>query len=138
MKREQSKASKIVDDLTSHPLTSEEMAKRRGSRPELRVRSDAPSIEINETTPAAETIARLEARHTDTLALREPGGEAKAVVLSIERYLELIGTELATDPFNKVATLDGRITPSDTAVAAAYVEQVDPTDTWMDRGTLAQ
>lgn len=124
-----SKSSELVDDLMRHPLTSEEIAERRGKHPELRLRPDAPAVEVDATTRVQDVVARLASEDVGCVALRDASAGVTAMVMPVERYLELVGTELATDP-NKVATLDGDLAPTAAATAASYVEQVNPRDTW--------
>jgi hypothetical protein len=131
-----SKASELADDLMSHPLTPEEIAARYPRVPELRLRADAPTVEINETTRARDILERVRSENVGSIALRESAAGITAVVIPVERYLELVGKELATDPSNKVGTLDGQIRPTDAAIAASHVEQVNPDDSWLPRGTV--
>jgi hypothetical protein len=128
------KATELLDDLMSHPLSPEEVARRQPHIPELRLRDDTPAVEIAETTRVQDVLGRLE--DTDSLALRNSAAEPLAVVISVERYLELVGKELARDPWHKVGTLDGRVVPRDEDLAAGHVEQVDPTAPWQPRGRL--
>jgi hypothetical protein len=130
-KRGRGKATEFVDYLLSHPLTPADIEKIRGKRPELRLRADAPSVTVDDTMRAQEVTERLQADDTELIALRDSEtGKVTAVALPLARYLQLVGTELAAEPFNKEATLDGRIVPSDDAFAASYVEQVNPADSW--------
>lgn len=104
---------------------SEDERRRRGLLlPELRLRSDAPEIEIDETTSVVQALARLGIEESGALALREVGGEPQAVVLSVERYLQLASKEI-----NSAARAgsSGRMVPVEAAFGRAHVEQVDPT-----------
>jgi hypothetical protein len=123
------KASELVDDLLRRPLTPEEAAKRRGVRPALRWRANAPSVEVDEATPVRRVLDRLSSEALGSVGIREPGSDVTAVVVPVERYLQLVATELATDQTKRVATLDGQIVPSEDAFAASHVEQVNPQDT---------
>jgi hypothetical protein len=124
-----SKASAIVDDLMGHPLTPEEVARRHPKVETLRLRPDVPTVEIDDTLPVKKIIERLRSEDVDVLALHESGSDAAAVIISVERYLELAGKELASYS-ERVGTLDGRIIPAESAFAASHVEQVDPNATW--------
>ena len=123
------KASELDDYLDKRTLTSDEIAERHPKVPELRLRADVPAVEIDETTPASSVIAHLRDENVGTVALREPDTSAAVIVISIERYLDLVGKELASDPFNKEVGLNG-IAPTEAALAASHVEQVNPSDTW--------
>ncbi|HEY4812506.1 MAG TPA: hypothetical protein VIH71_15770 [Solirubrobacteraceae bacterium] len=57
-----------------------------------------------------------------------PNGEVSAMVVPVERYLELASLELKAGP--KEGTLDGRIVPRGDRLEAAGVEQVDSSATW--------
>lgn len=128
--RQPSKASEVVDDLMQRPLTPEEIAKRYPKVEDLRLRADAPVVEIDDTTPVKGVIDRLAGEDAGIVAVREAGVDsAVAVVLPIERYLELAGKELAGFS-SKVATLDGRLVPVEEAFATSHVEQADPDATW--------
>jgi len=123
------KAEDLADDLMRHPLMPEEIAARYPQFPELRLRADAPAVVVDEATRVRDVVGRLQSEDVGSIALRNPDGGVTAMVVPVERYLELVGTQLATDP-NKVATLDGRLMPSEVSIAASYVEQVNPRDTW--------
>lgn len=124
-----SKASELADDLVRRPLSEKEMASRHPKVPELRLRPDAPVMEIDEITPVKDALGQLRSEGIGAMALRESGGDATVVVIPVERYLELVGKELATDS-PMVGTLDGRVMPAESAFVASYVEQVDPGDIW--------
>jgi hypothetical protein len=97
--------------------------------PELRLRADTPTIEIDETTPVVQALARLGMEATETLALREPSGEPTAIVLSVERYLQLASQEIARARL--VGGTDGRTAPEEDAFSRTHVEQINPNDTWV-------
>jgi hypothetical protein len=124
------KAEELVDDLMRRSLTPEEEAAKHPRVPELRLRADAPAVDINKTTHIRDVLSRLQDKDVGGVALRDPSTGPVAVVVPVERYLDLVGKELANDPSNKVGTLDGHIAPAETAIAASYVEQVNPSDTW--------
>ena len=129
------KATEFDEAMAGRTLTQEEMDEwRGGKRPELRLRSDAPSVEVDEATHAQEAIDKLRDGDISGLALRNSEGVVAAMMVPVERYLELVSAELASDPFNKEAHLDGRITPTEAAFAASSVEQVDPHATWVYTG----
>ncbi len=74
-------------------------------------------------------MERFRSDDVDVIALREPGSDATAVIIPVERYLELAGKELAGYS-ERVGTLDGRMIPAESAFEASYVEPVDPDATW--------
>jgi hypothetical protein len=110
------------------------IAKRYPKVPELRLREDAPSEEIDSTTAAQDVIGKLTTRSVSAMALRDANGDATAVILPVDRYLELAGKELASHSA-KIGTLDGRVLPAEAAFVASYVEQVDPSEEWTHDST---
>lgn len=124
--QQQSKASEALRHLRESAATRAPEEKPR--RPQMRLRRDMPAIEIDETTPVAEAVAELQAEHVGTLALRAPDGEARAVVLSVERYLEFVNKELERNAPG--VTTNGRIMLTDAGLKPLHVEQVDPTEPW--------
>ena len=127
--RQRSKAGDVVEDLMRNPLTPEELARRYPRVEELRLRPDAPTAEIDEALPAKEVVERLRSEDVGVIALRGQGSDAAAVIIPVERYLELAGKELAGFS-ERVGTLDGRMVPVESAFEASYVEPVDPDATW--------
>jgi hypothetical protein len=124
------KAEELMDDLLRHPLTPEEIATRYPKVPELRLRADAPTVEVDATTTARDVLERVQSQDVGSVALRDSTTGVTAVVMPVERYLELVGGELAHDPLNKEAGLNGTITPTEAALVASHVEQINPHDTW--------
>jgi hypothetical protein len=125
------KASELDDFLERRRLTPEEEARRHGLRPELRLRADAPAIELEQATPVDDALAELRSKDLGALALRKPTGEIAAMLVTAERYLELVGTELARGSDMEV-TIHGRFAPVESAFNKAYVEQVDPHEPWIE------
>jgi hypothetical protein len=123
-----SKAAQVAHDLVTQPIPEGERRRRGLLLPELRLRANTPTVDINETTSVGAALTRLEGEQGGTLALREPSGEPKAIVLSVERYLQLVSKEINSAP--KVGALDGRVMPTDDAFANAHVEQVNPAESW--------
>jgi len=122
------KATALEEVLAQRRLTPEEIAERSGHRPEVRLRTDVPAVEVGMMTRAREVVSRLQGDDISTLALRMPNGEVSAMVVPVERYLELASLELKAGP--KEGTLDGRIVPRGDRLEAAGVEQVDSSATW--------
>lgn len=129
------KASELDDFLEGRSLTPEEVTARHPKVPELRLRADVPAVEIDGATTASNVLAHMRSENVGTIALHEPSVNVTAVVMPVERYLELVGTELANDPFHKEAGPRG-IAPTEAALAAVHVEQVDPSDTWARGGII--
>jgi hypothetical protein len=125
-----SKSRELVADLISREPSDKELAERYGKRPELRLRTDAPAVTVTDSTPAREVLAGIEAEESGALIVQSPDGAPAAVVVSIDRYLGLVGTELARSS-PKIATLDGNIVPREEYFHAAHVEQVDPSQRWI-------
>ena len=122
------RASERARELVSGELPEEERRQRGLLLPELRLRADAPAIEIDDATPVAQALAYLGIDETGMLALRGISGEPKAIVLSAKRYLELAGKEINSS--RRATTLDGRLAPVEAAFDRAHVEQVNPSESW--------
>ncbi len=122
------KATAFDEAMAQRRLTPQEIAERRGHRPEVRLRTDVPAMEVGVVTRAREVVNRLQGDDISTLALRSPNGEVAAMVIPVDRYLELASLELKAGP--KEATLDGRVMPRPDKLEAAGVEQIDPHATW--------
>lgn len=119
-----SKASEVVDRIRQH------VPKEVKKLPELRLRADAPVLEVDAATPAQAALDRLQASEVGALALRAPDAEPTAVVISVERYLELIGKELLTG--RSTIASQGRIILRESALAGSFVEQVNPDEAVME------
>jgi hypothetical protein len=125
-----SPAREVTDDLLQRSLTPEQIA-ARDRRPDLHLRADVPTVEVDETTRAKGVLEKLQGE-AGLVALGEQAG-ISAVVVPIERYLELVGSQLKYDPSiereGRTATFD--IAPTEGAMEASHVEQVRPSDTWL-------
>lgn len=128
VERQRLTASEVGGELASRELSESERRRRGLLLPELRLRTDTPTIEVDETTPVIQALARLGEEETGAVAIRERNGEPQAVVLSVERYLQLAGKEINSAA--KVGTLEGSLVPTATAFERAHVEQVDPNASW--------
>lgn len=132
--RSRSKAAKLVYELTHTPMSESERVRRGLVLPELRLRSDAPAIEVDDRTPVVEALSRLVGERDGLLALRTESDAPRAVVLSVDRYLQLAGQELNSASTPKVTRpLDGRLAPQEAAFTRAQVEQADPNAIWGDQ-----
>jgi hypothetical protein len=98
-------------------------------RPQLRLRADMPLVEVSESTRVQDILGHLEGEATRRVLLGSPEVGATAVVVSVDRYIELVGAELEASHQSKIQ-LDGRIEP--TGLAASDVEQVDSQATWVE------
>jgi hypothetical protein len=123
-----SKASELVDDLMQRSPSAQARAERHPKVPELRLRADTPALEVTDATPVSDALEELRSQGLGTIALRSPDAEPTAVVLSVERYLELAGKELLNGV--DMVARDGIMVPSESAFAISHVEQVNPNDTW--------
>jgi hypothetical protein len=129
MEHRRGKATRLDEEL-DRLAGSPEIARQRPKPPALRLRSDAPELDVTEATRASDALTRLQNSDIGILALRPSDGEAVAVVLPVEQYLTLVASELLHNPRNKIAGTDGEIRPRDELLEASQVTQVDPTDTW--------
>jgi hypothetical protein len=123
------KAGELDNYLDSLP------PKPKARWPELRLRADMPSLLVEDTT-RAEIVHELTQEHVGALALTDQTGAITAVAVSPEHYLELVTGALSQDETKQSAHLDRRIGPTDAALAADHVEQVDPHATWFPAGPL--
>jgi hypothetical protein len=122
------KATQIANELDALPPRE-----LRPERPQLRLRADVPSVEVSETTRVQEILSRLDSEDTRRVLLSSPEAGVTAVVVPIDRYIDLVGTELEFEVSHSgQALLDGRIEP--TELATSDVEQVDPQATWQEVG----
>ena len=96
-------------------------------RPKLELRVDMPAIEAGEMTRVTDALHELDAEGVDTVAIRGTAGEPKAVVVSVERYLDLVAPEVERAP--GVVT-NGQIWMTDEDLKASHVQQADPTQPW--------
>jgi hypothetical protein len=114
-------------DLVNTPIAERERIRRGRLLPELRLRTDTPAIEIDEATSVVQALTHLREEETDTVAIREPNGEPRAIILSVDRYLELAGEEINSAP---KTPRDGRLVPTNAAFERTHVDQVDPHARW--------
>jgi hypothetical protein len=122
-------ATELVAQLMSRPISDEEMKRRGRIVPELRLREDAPAIAVTEATPAGQVINSINDEPSGAVIVRQSDGAAAAVVVSLDRYMDLVGKELAMTA-SKVVALDGHVVPEPEAFSASHVEQVNPHDPW--------
>jgi hypothetical protein len=123
-------ASETLKTLMNRPLSPRQLAEK--GLPVLRLRDDAPSIDSSGAIPIRDAAAELHRRRVGALAVRAPDGEPLAVMLSVDRYLELVGKELVNGDQKELQS-DGRIVPTDAAFAVSYVEAVNLGDNWQRR-----
>lgn len=97
-------------------------------RPEVRLRADIPSIEASEATGAG-LLDHLAQDEMGMIALRDAASEVKAVVVPVERYLEMASATIEGDNHFE-ATLEGRVAPRASSLADLQIEQVDPAVAW--------
>lgn len=121
------RAARLVDELMANPLTPEEKQAMWPKLPALRLREDAPAVEVNAATPIRALLERLANQAGDMMALREEGADVGAVVLPVARYLDLVAKEMALNPHGTaVSHPDGSFGPTAETMEAAHVEEVDP------------
>lgn len=133
VERKPSKASRAVEDFMyggNEP--------RKSKLPELRLRSDMPTVAVSDKMPIADVVEQLESEGVSAIALREPSSDATTVMLTVERYLELVGKVLVGQRTGVVNSY-GQFVPPESDFADAYVEQVNPKDeawSWNERNQL--
>jgi hypothetical protein len=129
------KATEIEEQLLSRPISEEERARRNPQLPRLRLTEDAPATNVDNASPVARVLADLDDEPSGAVVARRRDGSLAAVVVTVDRYLALVGKELTASDL-KQATLDGDIAPADEALAAAHVEQIDPAERWTPRSQI--
>jgi hypothetical protein len=123
-------ASKLDDLLARRSLSEEEEAIYRPKPPQLRLRADVPSVEVDGSN-GARIVRELEQDQSKSLALRDTQGTISAMVISVERYIELVRADLSLAEDKQTLFPGGRVGPTDATLAEAHVEQVDPDATWL-------
>jgi hypothetical protein len=124
-----SKGSELRSHIIDNPLTEEELRARQSHVPELRLRPDM-SVTADEATTAKDVLGRLasdENARSLYLHLSEDDGRLDAVVVPVNRYVELVGLALKAANEVEVAA-DGRLIPR--GLDQADVESVDPNASW--------
>lgn len=107
-------------------------------RPELHLRADTPSIDVHEATQVGDVLRHVTPTEYG-VALREPGGEVHAMLVPLDRYIELASGAIAG---NKLFDLRPGVPGSDvprivarpSALEAMHVEQIDPNAEWHSGG----
>lgn len=113
------------------PLTPEEMEKRLGPRPKLRLRPDVVAQALDSNAGVQDVLHRLDQQGPDGLTvLHDAASGAAAVTIPLDRYLSLVTSDIRDRQLTE-ANFDGRIGPSDATLSAMGVEQVNPRDTWL-------
>ena len=100
----------------------------------MRVRDDAPSIEVTAATPAAHVLDHLGAE-VDSAVVRDESGAATAVVLTPERYAELATREVYDNRDEWLAktrtdSMEPIMKPPETMLRSLMIEPVDPGAEW--------
>jgi len=119
------KATEMSRKNAEHPLQPGE---RWPVRPDVRLRTDIPSVEARRTT-GADLLEQLAQGETPVIALRDGAAEIKAVVVPVERYLEMASATVEGDDHFE-ATLEGHVAPRASSLADLQIEQVDPSIAW--------
>jgi len=112
------KASDIAERLSQLPPED-----RGPKKPELRLKPDL-EVEISDNETLNRTVQILGAGEVRNVLVKVLEGQA--VLVPVERYVDLVGTELATDP-NKLATTHGLVPDG---LESSEVEPVDPEARW--------
>lgn len=119
-----SKATELAQYFQEHPL---EPGEGQPMRPGLQVRSDTPSLKINDTLTVDGAIDHIGGEQPG-IVLRDANGKAAAVLLSPERYAELAGCEVESEC--RFRAVEGRIEPDPQVLTELMIEQVDPQNEW--------
>lgn len=122
------KASDLDRHMAGRIQSPQEVERREGRRPKLRLRPEVLDQAL--TIPSqVDIFDRLGEKAGQVVALHNAEREATAVVITTEQYLKLV-TSLIRDRELTELNLDGRIAPSDATLAGLGVEQINPRDTW--------
>lgn len=133
VERRSSKASEAVEDFMHRGNEP-----RKPKLPELRLRSDMPTVAVSAATPLVDVVEQLRSEGVGVIALHEADSDAMAVMLPVERYLELVGKVLVGQRTGIVNPY-GQLVPPESDFADAYVKQVNPRDeawSWNERNLL--
>ena len=120
------KATEFDDAMEGRALKPGELWPER---PRLRLRSDVPSVEVSEHTRIHDVLGRLKNKDLSSIALRDQSGAVTAMIVPVEKYVELAGAAIEGDDQFE-ATLESSIVPSPTALAALHIEQIDEQAKW--------
>jgi hypothetical protein len=106
-------------------------------RPELRLRADTPSIEATDKISAQDLLSHITPREYG-VALRDPDGTVKAMVVPLDRYIELASGTIAGDRHTEIDRTEAvpyntrpRIQARPTSLETLHVEQIDPQAEWL-------
>lgn len=123
------RASEVAKRITETPLKPEE---QWPERLELRLSSDVPTIEVTPTTSAQQMLDTVAHEPSGTVALKGPDAGVAAVIVPVERYLELARGTIEGECEFDLRT--GQMEPDGVIVVPArsplYVEQTDLNVRW--------
>ncbi len=103
-------------------------------RPELQLRADTPTIKVDEHTSTQELLSHITPSEYG-VALRDSDGAVTAMVVPLERYIELASGTIAGDSHFGVdlsASNEAhpRLHAHPSSLEALHVEQIDPRAEW--------
>jgi hypothetical protein len=110
------------------PLTEAEIADRERRAPRLKLREGVLPI-VGDDETVSEALKTLAARDHGAVELSsgEPDGQ-RAVLLTADRYAQLVGAELAGSSLMTFRPESGSFVPD--GLASSDVQPVDPTEPW--------
>jgi hypothetical protein len=117
------KATELDNYLMQHPRDPEEL---KPKHPELRLRPDAELAEGNGAS-VDDAVERLRSEHVRSIGVLGHHGEYEAVIVPVDRYLELTAAHLQL-PGRFQGVPGGRFEPS--GLAESDVELADPNASW--------
>lgn len=120
------KASELAKHLREHPLEPHEEAARRGARPELKLKPDSV-VEAPVEGEIGDALAAIGRRELRNVLLRDTATGMEGVLVPVDRYVELVGTELESTSQLHVRP-DGQYEPA--GLRTSEIEIVDPTAGW--------
>jgi len=128
-KRIEQREAEIAQGERGHP--------HRNDRPAVRLRTDTPSIKVTDSTAVGDVLRHVRPDNYG-MALRDPKGEVRAMVVPLERYIEMASATISGDDHLELApggpSSDPdrpRIQARPAALNVLHIEQVDPRAEWL-------
>jgi hypothetical protein len=109
----------------------------RNDRPIVHLRTDTPSIKVTDSTAIGDVLRHVRPDNYG-VALRDPKGEVQAIMVPLERYIEMASATISGDDHLELApggpSSDPerpRIQARPASLHALHIEQVDPQAEWL-------
>lgn len=119
------RASDVLRELGDQPPIDDD-ERFAGPLPSLRLRAES-AAEATRSVEIVEGLRALHDKRARNVLVRDSASGLEAVLVPVERYVELVGRELQLSRELDVQP-DGRFQPS--GLEDADVELIDPTEEW--------